>query len=134
LLQHLATQPLPSGPPFDAGSANQPVGPKLPGPEQRLTAAARKAIFQNRHQLLDVISDDKTRLAICTPAPNDSYHLFQSSLHEELDILWDLDIYSSGYHLSDKQHTAVKACTAEMEKYEDNFELWRKFNGRPQAR
>jgi hypothetical protein len=63
---------------------------------------------------------------ICTPALNDTYELFQASLREELDILWDLDLYASEYGLSKKEHEDVNACSTEMERYLDNFEEWEK--------
>jgi len=68
--------------------------------------------------------DPAKRAEICTPAGNASYDLFQASLHEELDILWDLDIYAFKYRLSRIQHEAVRMCSQSMEQYLDNFTLW----------
>lgn len=95
---------------------------------RELNAAIRDAIFRNREQLLDFLSVPKTRSVVCTPLPNDSYDLFQASLHEQLDVLWNLDIYASKYGLTREQHRSVKLCSAEMEKYLDNFQLWEKLN------
>jgi hypothetical protein len=100
-----------------------------PSPDQRqLNAAIRGAIFRNREELLKYLGDRRSRSAICTPAPNDSYHLFQESLQEGLDVLWDLDIYATKYRLSKEQHRAVRACAAQMERYSDNFQLWKQLN------
>lgn len=100
-----------------------------PSPEgKELNSAIRGAIFSNRKQLLEFLGDPKSRLAICTPNQNDSYELFQASVREELDVLWDLDIYASKYGLSKKEHQTVKICSAQMVKYLDNFKLWQKLN------
>jgi hypothetical protein len=99
-----------------------------PATGRELNAAIRDAIFRNREQLLYFLSDKKTRKVFCTPLPNESYDLFQASLHEQLDVLWNLDIYASKYALTGEQHRSVKLCSAEMEKYLDNFQLWKKLN------
>jgi hypothetical protein len=65
---------------------------------------------------------------ICTPPPIESYELFQAAIREELDVLWDLDIYAAEYGLTAKQHRAVRICAAKMQKYLDNFQLWEKLN------
>ena len=91
-------------------------------------SAVRGAIFSNRKQLLEFLGDPKSRSAICTPSLNDSYELFQTSVREELDVLWDLDMYASKYGLRKKEHQTVKICSAQMEKYLDNFKLWQKLN------
>lgn len=101
---------------------------KLSPDGKQLNAAIRDAIFKDRERLLSFLNDCGTHAVICTPAPNDSYELFQASLREQLDILWDLDIYASQYGLSEKQHDAVKACSASMEEYLENFDLWEKLN------
>jgi len=100
-----------------------------PSPDQKqLNAAIRGAIFRNREVLLKYLGDRRSRSVICTPAPNDSYELFQESLQEELDVLWDLDIYATKYELSKEQHRAVRTCAAKLEKYVDNFQLWEQLN------
>jgi len=97
---------------------------------KQLNSAIREAIFRNRQQLLAYLEDSAERAVICTPAPNDSYEMFQASLREELDVLWDLDIYAAKYDLSKKQHNAVKTCGSTMEKFLDNFKLWQQLNHR----
>lgn len=107
----------------DKANVGDRIGkPSLEGKE--LNAAIRGAIFSNRKQLLEFLGDPKSRSAICTPNLNDSYELFQVSVREELDVLWDLDIYASKYSLNKKEHQTVKTCSAQMEKYLDNFKLW----------
>jgi len=118
--------------PVAAAQDNPPaahVGDSKPSPDQRkLYAGIQDAIFKDRQQLLQFLGDRKSRSAICTPAPNDSYDLFQVSIQEKLDVLWDLDIYAAKYGLSKKQHDDVKTCAAEMERYLDNFRLWEQLN------
>lgn len=92
--------------------------------QNQLKAGVQDAIFRDRQQLLKFLGERKTRTAICTPAPNDSYDEFQVSIQEKLDVLWNLDIYAAKYGLTKQQHRDVKACAAQMEKYQDNFELW----------
>ena len=94
--------------------------------DKPLYSAIREAIFKNRLQLLPYLESRAGRAVVCTPAPNESYELFQASLRDDLDVLWDLDIYAAKYALSDKQHSEVKACSTKMEKYLDNFVLWKK--------
>ncbi len=96
--------------------------------DKPLYSAIREAIYQNRLQLLSYLDRRAGRAVVCTPSLDESYDLFQASLREDLDVLWDLDIYASKYGLSDKQRNEVKACSAKMEKYLDNFALWRKPN------
>ena len=93
---------------------------------QAMNAAIREAIFSNRKVLLDYLRIKRTRRIICTPLPNDSYELFQDKLSEELNVLWNLEIYASKYGLTNKERQAVKFCSSNMEKYEDNFALWKK--------
>jgi hypothetical protein len=107
------------------------AGGKTSADQRQLYAGIQDAIYRNRQQLLEFIGERKSRSAVCTPAPNDSYDLFQASVQEKLDVLWDLDIYAAKYRLSKKQHNEVKKCAAEMEMYLDNFELWQQLN-RPQ--
>jgi hypothetical protein len=95
---------------------------------QQANAVIRGAIFGDRRQLLSYLSDRTWRQALCTPALKDTYELFQASLQEELDVLWDLDLNASQYGLSKKEHDDVMACTAEMEKYDDNFKAWEELN------
>jgi hypothetical protein len=105
------------------------VGSPTATPDQKqLYAGIQDAIFRNRQQLLELIGDRKSRSAVCTPAPNDSYDLFQASIQEKLDVLWDLDIYAAKHGLSKKQHHDVKVCAAQMERYLDNFRLWKELN------
>lgn len=92
---------------------------------RRLDSATRDIVFRDRQKLLAYLDDPVKRSVICTPTPNDSYELFQVSVREELDVLWDLDIYAAKYGLSKKQHNAVKVCSGTMEKFLDNFKLWR---------
>jgi len=107
----------------DVGSSTAPT------PDQRqLYAGIQDAIFKNRQQLLELIGDRKSRSAVCTPAPNDSYDLFQASIQEKLGVLWDLDIYAAKYGLTKKQDHDVKVCAAQMERYQDNFRLWKELN------
>ena len=89
-----------------------------------MSAAAREAIFRNRAELLRHLVDPAKRYEICTPAGNASYDLFQASLHDELDILWDMDIYASKYRLSKVQRDAVKMCSRSLEQYFDSFTRW----------
>lgn len=103
---------------------NAAVGSPQPPDRDRLSASAREAIFRNRAELLRHLFDPAKQEEICTPAVNASYDLFQTSLHEELDILWDLDIYASKYRLSKEQHSAVKICSRSMEQYFDSFTRW----------
>ncbi len=111
------------------------IGTSKTSPDgKQLNAAIREAVFRNREQLLSFLRDRKTRSVICTPAPNDSYELFQASIHEQLDVLSDLDIYAAKYGLSKKEHDAVKACSVNMEKYLDNFELWEELMAKGSAR
>jgi len=111
------------------------IGTSKTSPDgKQLNAAIREAVFRNREQLLSFLRDRKTRSVICTPAPNDSYELFQASIHEQLDVLSDLDIYAVKYGLSKKEHDAVKACSVNMEKYLDNFELWEELMAKGSAR
>src|ERR1700685_3550623 len=42
------------------------------GQNRQLNAAIREAIFKNRADLLQYLSDSRTRLVLCTPAANDS--------------------------------------------------------------
>lgn len=113
-----------------AGAPDNPsneVRGGVPSSDQnQLAAGIQDAIYRNRQQLLEFITDRKTRSAVCTPAPNDSYDLFQESVQEKLDVLWDLDIYAAKYGLSEKQHFDVRTCAAQMEKYLGNFHLWKK--------
>jgi hypothetical protein len=95
---------------------------------QSANAVIRGAIFGDRRQLLSYLSDRGWRRVICTPALKDTYELFQASLQEELDVLWDLDLNASEYGLTKKEHDDVKACIAEMEKYDDNFKAWEELN------
>jgi len=95
---------------------------------KQLDETARESILRNRQQLLEYLGDRAKRAVICTPALNESYDLSQASIHEELDVLWDLDIYASKYGLTKKQLNAVKACSSALEKYLDNFDLWRQAN------
>jgi len=74
---------------------------------------------------LEYLGDRAKRVVICSPVPEDSYDLFQASLREELDVLRELDIYASKYGLNKNQRNAVRACSGAMEKYLDNFDLWR---------
>jgi hypothetical protein len=101
---------------------------KMAAERRQLYAGIQDAIYRNRQQLLELLGDRKSRSAVCTPAPNDSYDLFQASVQEKLDVLWDLDIYAAKYRLSKKQHNDVKKCAAEMEMYLDNFERWQQLN------
>jgi hypothetical protein len=101
---------------------------QIPPNREQLSSAIREAIFRNRQQLLAYLEDSAERSVICTPAANDSYEFFQASLREELDVLWDLDIYAVKYGLNEKQHNAVRACSGAMEKYLDNFKLWQHLN------
>ena len=96
--------------------------------QQQLYAGVQDAIYKDRHQLLAFLGDRKTRAAVCTPAPSESYDQFQESIQEKLDVLWNLDIYAVKYGLTEKQHRDVKACAAEMERYQDNFKLWQQLN------
>jgi hypothetical protein len=109
------------------GSAEVP-STKTSADRTQLYAGIQDAIYKNRQQLLELFGDRISRSAVCTPAPNDSYDLFQASVQEKLDVLWDLDIYAAKYRLSKKQHDEVKKCAAEMEMYLDNFELWQQLN------
>jgi len=93
---------------------------------KQIELSIRGAIFRSRQQLLTLLVDSKLRSAFCSPTPNDSYELFQDSLREELDVLWDIDIYASKYGLTKKEHEAVLSCSKMMEEYLDNFELWQK--------
>jgi hypothetical protein len=105
------------------------VGSPTPTPDQRqLYAGIQDAIFKNRQQLLELVGDRKSRPAVCTPALKESYDLFQASIQEKLDVLWDLDIYAAKYGLTKKQHHDVKVCAAQMERYQDNFRLWQELN------
>lgn len=106
---------------------NAEVGGSKP-PSDQENLAVRRSIFRDRAELLKYLSDRTLRSVICSPAPNDSYHLFQEALQEELDVLWDLDIYAKKYGLSNEQHRAVRTCAAQMEKYLDNFQLWEELN------
>jgi hypothetical protein len=106
----------------DNSSGKMPLDAKQIEP----AIAIRAAIFRNRQQLLALLVDSKLQSAFCSPTPNDSYELFQDSLHDELDVLWDIDIYASEYGLSRKEHEAVLSCSKMMEKYLDNFDLWQK--------
>jgi len=98
--------------------------------DKPLYSGIREAIFQNRQQLLSYLETRAGRAVVCTPAPNDSYELFQASLRDDLDILWDLDINASRFALSAKQRYDVKACSTKMERYLDNFALWRELSRR----
>jgi thymidine kinase len=89
------------------------------GPENRAQ------IFGDRQRLLEVLRSRESRAKLCTPAAIDSYELFQESLAEELDVLWDIDIYAKKYKLTEKQHEEVLECSAKMEKYSDNFREWK---------
>jgi len=91
---------------------------------QPANAVIRGAIFGNRRQLLSYLGDQKWRRVICTPALKDTYDLFQASLKEELDILWDLDLNTSEQGPTKMEHDNLKACISEMEKYDDNLEAW----------
>jgi hypothetical protein len=104
------------------------VGSKPSSDQEQLNSAVRRGIFKNRDELLKYLSDRRSRSVICSPALNDSYHLFQEALQEELDVLWDLDIYANKYGLSNEQHRAVRTCAAQMERYLDNFQLWKELN------
>ncbi len=56
------------------------IGTSKTSPDgKQLNAAIREAVFRNREQLLSFLRDRKTRSVICTPAPNDSYELFQAT-------------------------------------------------------
>lgn len=88
----------------------------------------RAAVFSDRRWLLDLIADDHARRVICTPAPNDSYELFQATVREELEVLWDLDINRSHYGLSDIQGRTVTECVRSLEEYEENFDAWKKLS------
>src|ERR1700690_3376249 len=74
------------------------VNKSLPKGAQ-INSAIREAIFRNRQQLLEFLGAPTTNSVVCTPGQSDSYELFQASLREELDALWDLDIYASKYGL-----------------------------------
>src|ERR1700693_3808325 len=70
-----------------------------PSSDRSQESTSREAIFRDRKQLLAILTHQKTRSQFCAPARNDSYDLFQSSVQEELDVLWNLDIYASKYGL-----------------------------------
>ena len=95
---------------------------------RQANAVIRDAIFGDRRQLLSYLSDPRWRQVVCTPALKETYELFQSSLQQELDVLWDLDLDTSERGISKKEHDDVKACIAEMEKYDDNFKAWEELN------
>jgi hypothetical protein len=111
------------------GSSNVEVAPRQIAPDgTQLDPEIRATIFRNRQKLLEYLGDRAKRAVLCIPVLNESYDLSQASLHEELDVLWDLDIYASKYGLTKKQHGAVKACSSALEKYLDNFDLWQQLN------
>jgi len=89
-----------------------------------LATFIRDAIYKDRKLLLSYLNDPRAHPIICTPALRETYELFQESLRDELDVLWDLDIYWKKYGLSKKERESVNACSAYMEKYLDNFEAW----------
>lgn len=95
---------------------------------KQLNAAIRAAIYKDRKELMEYLKNPRTRSLICTPVLNDSYELFQESIREELDVLWDLDIYATKYSLNKQERQSVKVCTAQMVKYLDNFKLWQKLS------
>lgn len=94
--------------------------------KETLNADLRAAVFQDRRWLVDVIGERDTRRAICVPPPNDSYELFQATVREDLEVLWDLDANSSSYGLNKPQREAVLDCARLLGEYEDNFDAWRR--------
>ena len=85
----------------------------------------RTAIYSNLAQLLKSIRDPAWRVALCVPAPNRSYELFQQSLSDDMEKLLDLEFNAAEYNLSNEEKSAVRACRTSMEQYIDNFQLWK---------
>ncbi len=116
-----------TGPQIGDSSADGELRNSLPSGKQ-LNLAIRAAIYKNRKQLVEYLSNPKTRSLVCTPVPNDSYELFQESVRSELDVLWDLDLSASKYGLNKRERQSVNHCSAQMGKYLDNFKMWQKLS------
>lgn len=96
-----------------------------PGDGKDFNAGIRNAIYGDRRQLLDLIVEPAGQRVLCTPLPNESYDLFQQSLQGDVEKLLDLEFNAAKYGLNKKERAAVLACRKSMERYFDNFQLWK---------
>lgn len=90
----------------------------------------RTAIYNDRAQLLKSIRDPVWRRALCVPASNKSYELFQQSLADDVEKLLDLEFNAEEYNLSKEEKAAVLGCRKSMEQYIDNFQLWKELSSK----
>jgi hypothetical protein len=102
--------------------------PQGPRDGKKFSAGIRNAIYGNRKQLLELIVDPTWRRVLCIPLPNESYDLFQQSLQDDVEKLLDLEFNGAKYGLSREEKAAVLACRESMEKYFDNFQLWKELS------
>jgi hypothetical protein len=101
---------------------------QTPKGRETFNLGIRSAIYRDRARLLELIKDPVWKRTLCVPPPIRSYELFQQSLADDMEKLLDLEFNATTYGLSDEEVAAVLACRRSMERYIDNFQLWKELS------